>query len=188
MAAHGRNYAIFDDVDVNPSVRIGDHMVLSWLGFCAVPDVRVFIEMGDHAAFQRVLERYKSGLRPSFLTSYVLADLLKYVFTDEASQLKIALFLLHYLDRERSAHLSWLWTGQLRVVEHAEWWYALMKRGLTPTCSYTAESVRNAFITGRDTWEPQKHTALLLFALTRRLLGRDVARLLAETVLKTNLL
>lgn len=152
---------------------------------CKLPAVRALIESGNHAAFQRALDTFTPDLHPPCLTAFMLSDIVKYVFNKGVDvQLQVALFLLPYVDEGRSAHISWLWTAPMPMVDRPLWWYALMRRGWSPYCRYTDPKVQRAFAEAKETWDHQKHQALLLYVLSRPLLGRDVARLLAETILK----
>jgi hypothetical protein len=159
----------------------------TWMEFLANPAVSWSIANQDRPAFEHLYQLQIPLM--SVLCSYVIADALKYChFLDE---LQCGLFLLDYLivrgDRTSYYHrLSWLWTAPLSVVVHPEWWYALFRRRWNPTCTYTSALTNQAFDKGKAIWNAQRHVALLVFALARRVSPRDVARLLAEEVLKMN--
>lgn len=171
---------------------------IGWYTFCSMPIVSVTITRQDRKAFEYLLSVQRPNLMYSdFISPIELVDFCKYghavALGEDAKTtiLRNSLFLLDYLNPggpKVDKRIPWLWTAPTDLVEHWQWWYALMQRRWAPTCAFTAEVVSEAYVHARHLWNDQKHQALLLFALLRPALGRDPARLMAEMILNTSML
>lgn len=175
-----------------------------WSEFLRLPLVRFVIVRGNHSLFQYLCQvqkpkmMYSTAMRPDDLLTYVGMfdvitckmsassphELCYHTECHRKAVLKPALFLLPHVDMSVQ-HRAFLWTTPCRIAEHSEWWYALFQRRWSPHCVFSSIEARSAFATGKERWNTQRHWALLVFVLVRRALGRDVARVIAENVLKT---
>lgn len=170
--------------------------VSNWEGFCKLPVVKWVIESEDHVSFLHLYELQVTFFRVAGRADYygkLTACPLMCIMYDNcfANPLQAGVFLLNYTDNTyKKFPISSMWKADIGMVEHKEWWYALLRHGWKPQCKDRDRKVQKAFVAALSIWKTQSYVALLVFVLARRdrRLGRskDVARLIATEVMKTN--